>query len=440
MDFDRTGNFFIAKSNKSSETVFSSFFYDDGQNVESDTNYDHVTMDMSEDSSSSVNSKPQIVTDRVSRDPFSGEIGTEEAAGEGDKSSGFSSSDSCCSSRDNDFSSLREKLYKNKQAKSDKSSSESKSHSSDRYYDNKLDSCKKQLHQKSLHTKTSSKDLSGLDSEEADSEEDDMEASKYRDRQGRIKDRDRKRHRSRSRERSHTHDRHRSRSPTTDRHHSSKHYSHRSHHSMSRERDIRGRNRSRSREKSRSSYDSKRQILEKLGIELKVPDGGNMTPQMALQKSMEEQIAKVKNTTGISLPSYYNPIAVNPTKYAEQMQKRKLLWGGAQKQVNIQTGIGKEPSNTGTGSSTGSATGPASLWQGARFSQDQDGKLTAKFKRLMGIKQGSGEGGSVDNGSDLIKKQEEMFNSMEMQYEVARVATHTHRGLGLGFGVHQYPR
>lgn len=30
--------------------------------------------------------------------------------------------------------------------------------------------------------------------------------------------------------------------------------------------------------------------------------------------------------------------------------------------------------------------GPASLWQGATFSQDQDGKLTAKFKRLMGIK------------------------------------------------------
>lgn len=44
------------------------------------------------------------------------------------------------------------------------------------------------------------------------------------------------------------------------------------------------------------------------------------------------------------------------------------------------------------------------------------------------------------SGVDLIKKQEEMFNSMEMQYEVARVATHTHRGLGLGFGLHQYPR
>lgn len=29
---------------------------------------------------------------------------------------------------------------------------------------------------------------------------------------------------------------------------------------------------------------------------------------------------------------------------------------------------------------------------------------------------------------------------MEMQYEVARVATHTHRGVGLGFGTFQYPR
>jgi hypothetical protein len=43
-------------------------------------------------------------------------------------------------------------------------------------------------------------------------------------------------------------------------------------------------------------------------------------------------------------------------------------------------------------------------------------------------------------GSEILKKQEELFNSMEMQYEVARVATHTHRGVGLGFGTFQYPR
>ena len=43
-------------------------------------------------------------------------------------------------------------------------------------------------------------------------------------------------------------------------------------------------------------------------------------------------------------------------------------------------------------------------------------------------------------GNEILKKQEELFNSMEMQYEVARVATHTHRGVGLGFGTFQYPR
>jgi len=50
--------------------------------------------------------------------------------------------------------------------------------------------------------------------------------------------------------------------------------------------------------------------------------------------------------------------------------------------------------------------------------------------------------GPVSNpeGSEILKKQEELFSSMEMQYEVARVATHTHRGVGLGFGTFQYPR
>lgn len=75
-------------------------------------------------------------------------------------------------------------------------------------------------------------------------------------------------------------------------------------------------------------------VLERLGIELKVPDGV-MTPQMALQKSVEEQVARVRDATGIALPSYYNPMAVNPSKYAEQMQKRKLLWSGVQKKVSL---------------------------------------------------------------------------------------------------------
>lgn len=45
--------------------------------------------------------------------------------------------------------------------------------------------------------------------------------------------------------------------------------------------------------------------------------------------------------------------------------------------------------------------------------------------------------GEASSGSEIIKKQEEMFHNMESQYEVARLATHTHRGLGLGFGTFQ---
>lgn len=36
--------------------------------------------------------------------------------------------------------------------------------------------------------------------------------------------------------------------------------------------------------------------------------------------------AKALAETGIAVPSYYNPTAVNPMKFAEQEKKRKLLW------------------------------------------------------------------------------------------------------------------
>lgn len=39
---------------------------------------------------------------------------------------------------------------------------------------------------------------------------------------------------------------------------------------------------------------------------------------------------------------------------------------------------------------------------------------------------------------DPIKKQEELFQAMQAQYEVARATTHTMRGVGLGFQRGQY--
>lgn len=48
-------------------------------------------------------------------------------------------------------------------------------------------------------------------------------------------------------------------------------------------------------------------------------------------------------------------------------------------------------------------------------------------------KEGTGGNGSKDKGIDILQKQETMFSSMERQYEMARIATHTHKGFGLGF-------
>ena len=42
--------------------------------------------------------------------------------------------------------------------------------------------------------------------------------------------------------------------------------------------------------------------------------------------------SKAQQITGIAVPKYYNPAAVNPLKYAEQIQKRKLLWSKKKEQ------------------------------------------------------------------------------------------------------------
>uniref|UniRef100_A0A182QFD4 Small acidic protein-like domain-containing protein n=1 Tax=Anopheles farauti TaxID=69004 RepID=A0A182QFD4_9DIPT len=157
-----------------------------------------------------------------------------------------------------------------------------------------------------------------------------------------------------------------------------------------------------------------------------------------------------KAVDSVPLPSYYNPGVVNPVRYADQVQKRKLLW-------SHKTNESKEVSSN------------ISKWEQAKFAQDTDGRVASKFLRLMGVKDalpkagedpvpaasassssttptargsaavggGAGSGGASNGGGkstgDSIKKQEELFSTMEQQYEVARQVTHTMRGVGLGF-------
>lgn len=91
---------------------------------------------------------------------------------------------------------------------------------------------------------------------------------------------------------------------------------------------------------------------------------------------------------------------------------------------------------------TSTAASTANTWVGTTFTHDQDGKVTAKFKRLMGIKDDLPTTPAAGAKPDILKKQEEMFNNMEQQYEVARATTHTQRGVGLGYatGGYQFPR
>lgn len=72
------------------------------------------------------------------------------------------------------------------------------------------------------------------------------------------------------------------------------------------------------------------------------------------------------------------------------------------------------------------------LWQATSFGQD---KVDEKFRKLMGVK---GEGGGEMSetvaklNQEQIRKQNELFSQLDKEYMMARITTHTHRGIGLG--------
>ncbi|XP_068212141.1 arginine/serine-rich coiled-coil protein 2-like isoform X2 [Palaemon carinicauda] len=310
---------------------------------------------------------------------------------------------------------------------------------------------------------------------------DSRDSRRSRDEDRKRRDDDRRSRRSRSRSRSR--ERRRSRSRSRDR--------------RSRSRSRERRRRSRSHERKRP-MDIRKEAQQKLAaLKAANPD---LTPAELMRRSMEAQVEEVKKQTGITLPSYYNPATMNPMKFAEQERKKKLLWGNKSKSVDGVASTGGAASTGGSSlygslastehphpaapvsNSIGSvgagrmgmaaaaagsgAGGQASLWASTKFANDKDGKMAEKFRRLMGVKDSSGESASVggsgigsvgvgrgrglggiqnasgpaatssnssNKGVDLLQKQETMFTSMERQYEMARLATHTHKGFGLGF-------
>uniref|UniRef100_A0A8C1XC99 Arginine/serine-rich coiled-coil protein 2 n=1 Tax=Cyprinus carpio TaxID=7962 RepID=A0A8C1XC99_CYPCA len=149
-----------------------------------------------------------------------------------------------------------------------------------------------------------------------------------------------------------------------------------------------------------------------LNVAALLASGTQVTPQIAMAAQMAALQAKTLAETGIAVPSYYNPSAVNPMKFAEQEKKRKKLWQGKKEGDKSQT---------------------AELWEKLNFgNKDQN----VKFRKLMGIKgeeEGSSSVAGNEEGLKTLQQQEEMFRNLDVQYEMARSQTHTQRGMGLGF-------
>ncbi|KAL3271279.1 hypothetical protein HHI36_021769 [Cryptolaemus montrouzieri] len=219
--------------------------------------------------------------------------------------------------------------------------------------------------------------------------------------------RDRKYRRSSSRDRRRSSSNERRRSSSRDRRRSS---SRERRYSRSPKRDRSRRSRSRSRSRGRYT--------------------GGPPRKYGYQKNGPRTETSTDNQSGDGKDRFFMPGITG--KYREQIEKRKLLWQKKDPQKPAETVT--VPTQNPAGTSTSRVT---KIWETTTFAQDQDGKVASKFKRLMGIK---GQSDTAPAGpTDIIKKQEEMFNSMEQQYEVARTATHTMRGVGLGFSSN-YPR
>jgi len=174
-------------------------------------------------------------------------------------------------------------------------------------------------------------------------------------------------------------------------------------------------------------------------------NGGNATPQQALMQTMAAMHQKAQELTGVAVPKYYNPAAVNPLKYAEQVQKRKLLWGKKDKAAAEPAPASTEAPTPSSSSKapTASAAPSASV---APTDNDhpeavafQENDKMAKFKKLMGIKGEEtevgikGEEAKKHLSKEQLEKQQSLFQNLDQQYEFARMSTHTHRGVGLGF-------
>lgn len=94
----------------------------------------------------------------------------------------------------------------------------------------------------------------------------------------------------------------------------------------------------------------------------------------------------------------------------------------------------KQAQSSGSTAAAGPVSSCAQVWERMTFAQDEGGKVTAKFRKLMGIRTEPPKDPLPPTEADpLLSRQEKLFQDLDQQYEAARMSTHTHRGVGLGY-------
>ncbi|CAF1102123.1 unnamed protein product [Rotaria sordida] len=148
--------------------------------------------------------------------------------------------------------------------------------------------------------------------------------------------------------------------------------------------------------------------IEDLKKAVDVPKELRSNQGATIMYQMDEIRKLIEELTGISVPKIYNTGTVNPLQYAQQQRKRKLLWS----KTNDKTSTSKV---------------------GAAITDGQDEKTAEKFRKLLGMKTSGNTNNDLTETNAINQQQQNTFDSLDKEYQTARITTHLRRGVGLGF-------
>lgn len=115
-----------------------------------------------------------------------------------------------------------------------------------------------------------------------------------------------------------------------------------------------------------------------------------------------------------NFPKFYNPLVVNPTKQAELELKKRKLW-----------------SNSTTKGSEEQEAAAREKWAGVALATG-NAECAARLIGLRDVAELEHDAAAKERAAEVRRQQAELFNALERDYELARLATHTHQQAGLG--------